>query len=510
MPELKGRDEPVEISPGFTIEAPDLLGNVEAIDSRERVRSPDRGRQEPALDAALDAAGMATEVMFELEVTEDLAPTPPGARRRDSLRAATRQGEPAVILSAEVSRPNQDYAVLYTDEGGVSRWIFPEERGRGRQRRGRELTFYLPRAGAPEPPTAADEDRRGPISKLGRRVVRMLMWATDEIAGAGAQAFMANWENRKRPYGFHRVAPHSIGGRPDWDQLQRGRALLLIHGTNSMAQIAYKGLVESDAFARIHEHYGGRVFAFNHPSVHLSPDENIQTFFDMLADVLPRGASLDLDMVTHSRGGLVGRTLMERMNAFATNGRSVRVGKAILVAAPNRGTVLADGDNWIELIDRYTNLLTNLPDNVYTLSLEGILTLVKVIGHGALVKLPGLNSMWPDGEFLRRLNRADDGRDGGDPGSVYYALSADFEPADPNLLHSFGKLVGDKFVDVVFGEQNDGVVPTMGGYAIGVNAHGFPIPPERRQVWTLQSSIYHTNFFYNKKVNEQIAKWLVG
>jgi hypothetical protein len=204
----------------------------------------------------------------------------------------------------------------------------------------------------------------------------------------------------------------------------------------------------------------------------------------------------------------VARTLIERLHAFATNDRSVRVGKVILVAVPNRGTVLADGDNWIELIARSTNLLTNLPDNVYPLSLEGVLPLVKVIGHGALAELPGLSSMCPDGEFLRRLNRADDGTSE-EPGSVYYALSADFEPDDANLLRQFRTRAGDKFVDVVFGEQNDGVVPTVGGYAIGVNAHGFPIPPERRQVWPLQSNIYHTTFFYNKKVNEQIAKWLV-
>jgi hypothetical protein len=28
--------------------------------------------------------------------------------------------------------------------------------------------------------------------------------------------------------------------------------------------------------------------------------------------------------------------------------------------------------------------------------------------------------------------------------------------------------------------------------------------------YNMQSNIYHTNFFYNKKVNEQIARWLVG
>ena len=108
--------------------------------------------------------------------------------------------------------------------------------------------------------------------------------------------------------------------------------------------------------------------------------------------------------------------------------------------------------------------------------------------------------MWPDGEFLRWLNRANDGLDGGLSGSVYYALSADFRPADPNLLRSFGKWVGDKFVDVVFGEQNDGVVTTTGGYAIGMNARGFPIPPERRRVWVPYNQTFTTPISFTMSV----------
>lgn len=503
MPELTGQDGPVEIAPGFTLEAPDLLGSVKEVDARKHVRSAQRGYQEPGLMAALDAVGMKTELMFEMKATEDRSPTAPGGQRRDSLRAATRQGEPALILRAEASRSNRDYALLHTDEAGISNWIFPEDRG-GKARRGRELVFHLPRASADAPPGDADDNRRGPISKLGRRVVRMLMWATDEIAGAGAKTFVAKWEKRKRGYGFFQAVPGEFGGEPDWEQLQQGRALLLLHGTTSMAQIAYDGLIKSeDVYQRLHTHYGGRIFGFNHPSMSKSPGDNVQKLFDML----PKGVRLDVDLITHSRGGLVGRMLVEQVNKFKTGNKRVRVGKVVFVAGPHRGTILADGDNWIDLIDRYTNLLTNLPDNVYTLSLEGVLILVKVVGHGALVKLPGINSMLPGGEFLQRLN------DPVEPGadkheSIYYAISADFKPADANMLRQFGAMVKDKFVDRVFGEENDGVVPTLGSYVIGPDAHGFPIPSKRLRVWSLQTKIHHTNYFHQRAVNEQIAAWL--
>jgi len=504
MPELTGQDGPVEIAPGFTLEAPDLLGSVKEVDARKHVRGAKSGYQESGLMAAFDAAGMKTALMFEMKVAEDRSPTALGGRRRDSLHAATRQGEPAVILRAEASRANRDYALLHTDEAGVSNWIFPEDRS-GKAKRGRELVFHLPRASADAPPGDAGDDRRGPISKLGRRVVRMLMWATDEIAGAGAKAFVAKWEKAKRGYGFFRADPGEfVGDEPDWDQLQQGRALLLLHGTTSKVQITYDGLLkDDDAYQRLHDYYGGRIFGFNHPTMSRSPGENIQKLFDLL----PKGTRLDVDLVTHSRGGLVGRMLTERINDFKTGNKRVRVGKAIFVAGPNRGTILADGDNWVDLIDRYTNLLTNLPDNIYTLSLEGVLILVKVVGHGALAKLPGINSMAPGGDFLQRLN------DAGDPRtpkheSAYYAICADFKPADANLLHQFGAMVADKFVDKLFGEENDGVVPTLGAYTIGPNAHGFPIPSKRLRVWSLQTKIHHINYFRQPAINEQIATWL--
>jgi hypothetical protein len=393
--------------------------------------------------------------------------------------------------------------VLYTDDAGVSRWILPEESSldAAAVTRGGEggIVFHLPRNGAPDPPGEGAATVRGPIAKLGRRVVRMLSWVTDDIVGKGAWAVAKEWENSKRPYGLHRVQPGAIGGDMDWDALSKGRAFLLLHGTFDTAQKPFGEFVKSKSFEILFALYEGRVFAFDHPTLHHTPIENVHTFLEMT-----KGRSLDLDILTHSRGGIVGRELVQHLAGLDSDSCTIRVHRAILTACPNRGTILADGDNWIDLVDRYTNLLTHLPDNVYTLTMEGILVALKLLAHGALAGLPGLNCMRPGGSYLQQLNR------GAARDVQYHALSADFTPSDSNLLALFSKRVEDEFLDRIFQEANDSMVPTEGCYTAGPHSPGFPIPEGRRAVYEPGVGIHHGNFFTKEAVNEQILAWLVA
>ena len=57
------------------------------------------------------------------------------------------------------------------------------------------------------------------------------------------------------------------------------------------------------AVATLFTHYGGRVYALDHPTLSQSPIANALT----LARALPKGATLHL--LTHSRGGLVAEIL---------------------------------------------------------------------------------------------------------------------------------------------------------------------------------------------------------
>ena len=493
---LNGSPTPVEIAAGgYTLQAPGMLGEVEEVAAADHATRSGTGYHEEALLESLRNAEMHIGKIFEIAIEADQRPViGDGATRADGLTATTREGEPAVVFRMPPLGDMVDYAVLYSDEAGVTRWLFPVTG----QKDDADVMFHLPRNSPkpvvePEGP-ATGEETRGPISKLGRRLVRIVAWATDPIIGKTAKAVARAWESTNRPYDFHAVQPGLIGGDVSWDSMRQGRSLLLLHGTLSTGEAAFSGLVRSPKFEALAACYEQRIFAFNHPSLHHTPAENTE----WLLSNLPPG--LDLDVVTHSRGGLVARSVMQAVTERQAGVEGIRIGKCIMVAAPNRGTVLARGETWFDLIDRYTNLLTSLPDNVYTLVLEGVLALVKLVARGSVKGLPGLNSMLPDGPFLAELNQQPA------PSAQLYAIAADFVPGDPGLLKRFGKTVADTFVDRVFGEANDGVVPTEGMIATGLNAAGFPIPNERCHLIALD--VHHLNYFKNEDVNGQIYDWL--
>ena len=78
---------------------------------------------------------------------------------------------------------------------------------------------------------------------------------------------------------------------------------------------------------------------------------------EKLAQMLPNDIALDCDIITHSRGGLVGRELIERMTEKQLDKRKLNIRRAVFVAGPLDGTVLADGEHMFDFMDRYTNLL---------------------------------------------------------------------------------------------------------------------------------------------------------
>ena len=282
-----------------------------------------------------------------------------------------------------------------------------------------------------------------------------------------------------------------------WDRLAVGRALLLIHGTFSLARSAFAH-VPQQTWDELGRMYGGRIFAFDHPTLHVSPLDNAQAFLD----AVPDGLRLELDVLAHSRGGLVTRDLASQAAELRAGGRRVTVRKAVLVGVPNRGTQLTDGDHAIDLVDRYTNLLTALPDGAFTLTLEALLAVVKLAAYGAVTGLPGLRSMYPGGDYLRRVNAAPDG------GTRYYAVAANFRPAAPGLLARFTRRVAESVIDNVFGEDNDGVVPTLGVYEGERGAASFPIPADRRLTFGEADGVHHCNYFGEPRVEQQLIRWL--
>jgi pimeloyl-ACP methyl ester carboxylesterase len=341
-----------------------------------------------------------------------------------------------------------------------------------------------------------DGGTRGLLGAVGKKLLKVLVFPlVDPLIQRGAQSLADRWEANKRPYVCRSFTledfREAVGSEIDearWRELSGTRTLLLIHGTFSSTRAGFGGM-SRELLHGLHERYEGRVVAFDHPTLSHDPRRNV----DELARMLPNGVELDLDVICHSRGGLVARVIAERPPEHSR----MRVRRIVFVAAPNAGTVLADGPYMGDLVDRYTTLLNLFPDNGMIDVLQAVITVVKQLAVGALAGLDGLASMRPEGPFLKDwLN------DGGDPGADYFALASNYEPTQPGL-RAFAR---DALMDRVFGAaENDLVVPTAGVHAAN-GSRRFPIA--QVELFGAADGIQHSGFFASQRVSERIRAWL--
>ena len=446
----------------------------------------------PTLDAALSNEHVepqeTVEIVGAAEVGAAMVPT-----------RSTATGEPAIEV--DVPDPGGDWGqfVLYADEAGVMSWNFARDvdnridttRGAG------GLRTYVIRRRVPPSPEAPGESR-GLVGAVGRKLLKVLAFPiVDPLIGKVGDYFAGRWEAQKRPYRFRSFTAADHAGpdaRPledaDWTTLGEGRALLMVHGTLSRAHAAFGALPPAFVEA-LHQKYQGRVFAFDHFTLAHDPRQNVEWFLAHL----PEHAKLDLDIICHSRGGLVSRVLAEKQGNLAVGSRKVAVQRIVFVASPNAGTILADAGYVNDFLDAYTNLLNFVPDNPALDVIEGIITVAKQVAVGTLEGLEGLQSMRPGGAFLAGLNSGPKG------GSQYFALAAEFEPVEGG----FRDYVPDLVMDKIFKTKNDLVVPTDGVYETNGSAC-FPIAD--RRAFGPADGIAHTSFFSHAAVQRQIMEWL--
>jgi hypothetical protein len=443
-----------------------------------------------ALDQALADENVQTQETVELLRTREVAGAAPGLR-------STAQGEPAIELQALDPGADWGQFVLASDEAGVLTWHYPVDEG-GRTdltRGGATRTYLIPRRVVPPAP---EPGSRGLLGSLGKKVLKVLAFPIlDPIIGAVGDYFAGRWEAKKRPYRLRRFTPEDYQGKAsapleegDWSRLAGGRGLLLIHGTGSRTHIAF-GALPRDVVTGLHTRYGGRVFAFDHFTLSQDPMENVT----WLVSALPERVRLDLDIICHSRGGLVARTLAEQAGQFAWGERQVRIRRVVFVAVPNAGTALTNADYMGDLVDSYTNLLNFFPDNGVQEVFEAVITVAKQLAVATLKGLDGLQAMLPGGKFLAELNHGDK------DDKRYFALAADYRPSDPGLK----EYVATRLMGRIFQASNDLVVPTTGVF--DKNGSAF-FPVEDRHVFTGTDGVHHGNFFGNSVVHAKLAEWL--
>jgi hypothetical protein len=193
-----------------------------------------------------------------------------------------------------------------------------------------------------------------------------------------------------------------------------GRFLLIVHGTFSRSEHLIDDLqsmqMGREFLSRAAKHYD-RVLTFDHPTLSVSPMINALDLVTALGTT-----RAEIDIVCHSRGGLVSRWWMEVFDR-----EPLRRKRAVFVASPLSGTSLAAPPKLkagLNLLANYSKLLGVAAMAVpFAAVPAALLRLIgSVVGVGtklpfldaAVAMIPGLSGQSRVGNCyeLQRLNRA--------------------------------------------------------------------------------------------------------
>jgi hypothetical protein len=319
--------------------------------------------------------------------------------------------------------------------------------------------------------------------------------------------------------GLRRLRHGKLEPFPDSSKAAGKRVLLLIHGTFSKSEsLLTEGLQKlaagSELLADAEKKYDF-VLAFDHPTLSVSPMLNA---FDLAALLRPSPAAVDI--VCHSRGGLVARWFCE---AYADAALKWRV---VFVGSPLAGTSLAAAPRLRSTLD----LLTNIADvlrgasdlaaaNPLFLAASGLLRVIGTVTglaaktpvlDAAIALVPGLDgqSRVGNNQELVRL-RANTGSSNFAKDHIrYFSVQANFEPKDIgwNFLRLFSKPMqrfGDWGADIIFQGKNDLIVDTASMNEVADQrfiavAHDFGTTDR----------VHHTNYFVQPETVQAIRKSL--
>ena len=458
---------------------------------------------------------------FELLKTVDLT-------RAASATRSSPAPDPVIKVDAD---PNE-HAVVLVAKDGVYEWVLPE-----------------PDATTPAPGSGQRRLRAGPSSAkrrlsfsipVGPAPRRSRSWAS-KLLGDGIRAFVLKFVARAvTPVAIRFLERNVSTGlvaldhtEPDkWNAVDDGdamassqpRILLFVHGTFSSTVGAFHGLAATqtgcDLLQWARGHYD-EVIGYDHPTLSVDPLRNAQDLWERLqqryGDAAPR-----IDIVCHSRGGLVTRSLVERVLPGQT--WRPEIGRVVMVGCTNGGTHLAEPENWKPFVDLYTSLATNAVKLVTTAFAAN--TLGTVLGEaiksvGALVKhlavhmideegVPGLAAMRPGGAFVTELNQTNPGQPG--PGSFrVHVVTSDFEP-DKVDTSSVGALTAslcsklvDHLADGLLDHDSDLVVDTALMDVIDPHVGGFV---EDRLDFGANGWVHHLAYFVREETARALRRWL--
>jgi hypothetical protein len=276
------------------------------------------------------------------------------------------------------------------------------------------------------------------------------------------------------------------------------RALLLVHGTFSHSGAILRQVVgeESGAGSGFLEWAAGydRVLTFDHPTLSASPMVNAHALARALS-----GFGGDIDVVCHSRGGLVTRWWLEGFD------RGPGARRAVFVGSPLAGTGLAAPPNLrssLSLLSNVARVLGTAAAGVpFLVFVSGLFKLVGSVSKlaaktpaldAAVALVPGLAAQQRIGNNaeLQSLRGSPP-----DPVGRYFAVRSNFEPdaVGWRFWRYFRKdRAVDLGADVVFDGDNDLVVDSGSMVELSDDVD---IPAGQVHDFGTTGDVYHTNYF---------------
>ncbi len=346
-------------------------------------------------------------------------------------------------------------------------------------------------------------------------VALVLRFAAPLLTGSAIKALESDvTEGLVHIAGADRATWTPLDSLDDLDLGADARILLLVHGTFSstdggFVQLTADGPGRAFLDGALTEY--DAVIGFDHRTLSVDPLANAQDLFDLLCARAPRGTTVDI--VTHSRGGLVARALVERV--LPRERWDGRVDRIVFVGVPNAGTNFAEPQRWSQLVDLYINILT-------ASSPVGAVLSVGVKRLGVLVKylaayfvdgggVPGLAAMEPDGDFVKGINRLQTGQPG--PVPPWFSVSSDFHidrdagaAAPQEFPRAFALWLAEGVVDDLLDGANDLVVDTDSMSAVDRD-HGEFL--RDRLHFASNAEVYHLNYFAQDRVCAALQAWLL-
>lgn len=314
------------------------------------------------------------------------------------------------------------------------------------------------------------------------------------------QQFMAARETQPQvlPVGADGVLGGPIAGFESWrarfEPGRQQRVLLFVHGFMSNADNSLpREWIK--AFAPRYD----AILAYNHPTISVDPFQNAG---DLLAQI-PDDLRLHVDLLAHSRGGLVARSLVE----LQEHTPKLTVRRLLTCGSPHAGTILADYERWERLVS------IGMTAASWALSATGVAAplafVPKIVeyllraGGQFVVDLPGAAAMIPGGAFLGKLNAPDHTTLA--ERVPYAVVTSTFKP-DSIAQVGFREALRAMAAQAFMGAPNDLVVPTSSMSQI--DSPIMQLPADR--VWP--SAVNHFSYFEkeNAEIRDFAGQFLLG